>query len=172
MYSGGYNPVLFASGAGTNSQLPPIEGLAGASPSAATGFATEAAAARTGAGSSNSGSGTERPPAGPRACAGASPPGKPSSSESSATGFLARRSYACALGALGLGADTACSTATSCDREAVAAGRGVRISKERIPASRIAPSAGHSHGGAFQSKSEEHTSELQSLRHLVCRLLL
>src|ERR1039458_10590032 len=27
-------------------------------------------------------------------------------------------------------------------------------------------------GGAFQRRSEEHTSELQSLRHLVCRLLL
>src|SRR5437899_10759754 len=25
---------------------------------------------------------------------------------------------------------------------------------------------------AFQARSEEHTSELQSLRHLVCRLLL
>src|SRR5205814_6656586 len=27
-------------------------------------------------------------------------------------------------------------------------------------------------GRAFQQRSEEHTSELQSLRHLVCRLLL
>src|SRR5262245_38270706 len=27
-------------------------------------------------------------------------------------------------------------------------------------------------GGAFDERSEEHTSELQSLRHLVCRLLL
>src|SRR5437899_4764212 len=27
-------------------------------------------------------------------------------------------------------------------------------------------------GGAFVARSEEHTSELQSLRHLVCRLLL
>src|SRR5258705_9036069 len=26
--------------------------------------------------------------------------------------------------------------------------------------------------GAFEHRSEEHTSELQSLRHLVCRLLL
>src|SRR5437899_8638654 len=27
-------------------------------------------------------------------------------------------------------------------------------------------------GGLLQDRSEEHTSELQSLRHLVCRLLL
>src|SRR5258705_1011278 len=27
-------------------------------------------------------------------------------------------------------------------------------------------------GGAAENRSEEHTSELQSLRHLVCRLLL
>src|SRR5438045_6275425 len=27
-------------------------------------------------------------------------------------------------------------------------------------------------GGAYTARSEEHTSELQSLRHLVCRLLL
>src|SRR5262245_64230543 len=27
-------------------------------------------------------------------------------------------------------------------------------------------------GGALRERSEEHTSELQSLRHLVCRLLL
>src|SRR5262245_64343433 len=27
-------------------------------------------------------------------------------------------------------------------------------------------------GGAWAGRSEEHTSELQSLRHLVCRLLL
>src|ERR1039458_10676633 len=27
-------------------------------------------------------------------------------------------------------------------------------------------------GGGFRKRSEEHTSELQSLRHLVCRLLL
>src|SRR5258705_10051195 len=28
------------------------------------------------------------------------------------------------------------------------------------------------HGFSFANRSEEHTSELQSLRHLVCRLLL
>src|ERR1035441_10130385 len=40
------------------------------------------------------------------------------------------------------------------------------------PASHLTPAlprpAGHSHS----RRSEEHTSELQSLRHLVCRLLL
>src|SRR5262245_62910643 len=30
----------------------------------------------------------------------------------------------------------------------------------------------HLLGGAGEARSEEHTSELQSLRHLVCRLLL
>src|ERR1035438_10580180 len=30
----------------------------------------------------------------------------------------------------------------------------------------------HRDGSEFQHRSEEHTSELQSLRHLVCRLLL
>src|SRR5258705_628754 len=30
----------------------------------------------------------------------------------------------------------------------------------------------HLHGEADEIRSEEHTSELQSLRHLVCRLLL
>src|ERR1035441_1832008 len=30
----------------------------------------------------------------------------------------------------------------------------------------------HGHGAFYRSRSEEHTSELQSLRHLVCRLLL
>src|SRR5437899_6822690 len=33
------------------------------------------------------------------------------------------------------------------------------------------PGAGE-HPGAIRRRSEEHTSELQSLRHLVCRLLL
>src|ERR1035438_3715960 len=151
MYSGGYNPALFVSGVGTNSQLPAIEGLAGVCPSAASGFATGGVIPRTGAGSSNTGSGTERPPAGARACAGAGSTGTSSSSESSPSESLTGRSYACALGGFGLGADAACSTEASCDLAVVAAGLGVRISKERIPASRIAPSAGHSHRGAFQS---------------------
>src|SRR5438045_8315524 len=34
------------------------------------------------------------------------------------------------------------------------------------------PSRHRSPGGRSSSRSEEHTSELQSLRHLVCRLLL
>src|SRR5205823_6964985 len=32
--------------------------------------------------------------------------------------------------------------------------------------------AGHDHAGGARSRSEEHTSELQSLAYLVCRLLL
>src|SRR5262245_66417731 len=38
------------------------------------------------------------------------------------------------------------------------------------PASIVSPS--FTNGGAPGCRSEEHTSELQSLRHLVCRLLL
>src|SRR5258705_10003769 len=34
------------------------------------------------------------------------------------------------------------------------------------------PAAGPSHPSRSGPRSEEHTSELQSLRHLVCRLLL
>src|SRR5258705_1843712 len=34
------------------------------------------------------------------------------------------------------------------------------------------PRVGHGRGGRGPHRSEEHTSELQSLRHLVCRLLL
>src|SRR5205814_9876771 len=45
----------------------------------------------------------------------------------------------------------------------------------RMPAPTVhrspAPWSGHTKGGRG-SRSEEHTSELQSLRHLVCRLLL
>src|SRR5437899_8579609 len=41
----------------------------------------------------------------------------------------------------------------------------------------LGPMRGHDHNGSTddshpQIRSEEHTSELQSLRHLVCRLLL
>src|ERR1035441_8947401 len=32
--------------------------------------------------------------------------------------------------------------------------------------------SGHGHARAYGHRSEEHTSELQSLRHLACRLLL
>src|SRR5947199_9367606 len=34
------------------------------------------------------------------------------------------------------------------------------------------PPTHEEHGGCAVARSEEHTSELQSLRHLVCRLLL
>src|SRR5205814_8391368 len=42
------------------------------------------------------------------------------------------------------------------------------VSRARRPTSGITSSANRS----ISSRSEEHTSELQSLRHLVCRLLL
>src|SRR5262245_64280887 len=50
--------------------------------------------------------------------------------------------------------------------------QSARLPAEALPALRQAStiSAGNSKGG--RSRSEEHTSELQSLRHLVCRLLL
>src|SRR5262245_62394181 len=41
---------------------------------------------------------------------------------------------------------------------------------DRAATGRPSPSAQRDHAG--QARSEEHTSELQSLRHLVCRLLL
>src|SRR5262245_64701616 len=52
---------------------------------------------------------------------------------------------------------------------AALSGVGTRPWKERRRMSR-----GGDSGGAFTDgeRSEEHTSELQSLRHLVCRLLL
>src|SRR5262245_64108378 len=37
---------------------------------------------------------------------------------------------------------------------------------------RLDPPPGDGKGGRQDPRSEEHTSELQSLRHLVCRLLL
>src|SRR5437899_3633445 len=39
------------------------------------------------------------------------------------------------------------------------------VAKENTPDNRVSP-------GETRLRSEEHTSELQSLRHLVCRLLL
>src|SRR5262245_66563257 len=45
-----------------------------------------------------------------------------------------------------------------------------RSSTSRVPATTSSARAG-SYSGA-RRRSEEHTSELQSLRHLVCRLLL
>src|SRR5947199_7741590 len=46
-----------------------------------------------------------------------------------------------------------------------------------IPVDKLPKSVDRAHGHALRqlvrdSRSEEHTSELQSLRHLVCRLLL
>src|SRR5436853_5421346 len=40
------------------------------------------------------------------------------------------------------------------------------------PATREQANIAGARGGAHPRRSEEHTSELQSLRHLVCRLLL
>src|SRR5258705_1744433 len=42
----------------------------------------------------------------------------------------------------------------------------------RRPSRASSPSPGRTAGGGGVPRSEEHTSELQSLRHLVCRLLL
>src|SRR3712207_8321931 len=43
-----------------------------------------------------------------------------------------------------------------------------------LPAQRVdrGPAGGQHHGGGGDRRSEEHTSELQSRQHLVCRLLL
>src|SRR5437899_7369302 len=54
------------------------------------------------------------------------------------------------------------------ERHASASGDAIRESARSSPIQR------DSHGVAIgvEDRSEEHTSELQSLRHLVCRLLL
>src|SRR5437899_7498495 len=49
--------------------------------------------------------------------------------------------------------------------------RTVRLGFEPVPARGQAPAV-LANNGADLRRSEEHTSELQSLRHLVCRLLL
>src|ERR1039458_10620312 len=49
---------------------------------------------------------------------------------------------------------------TSPNTEAAILARLIQIGQEELPR------------GAAEYRSEEHTSELQSLRHLVCRLLL
>src|SRR5262245_63900243 len=75
---------------------------------------------------------------------------------------------------LGMGHDYATPTPISCCgscevRERDAAARGCR---ERSPVpSRVAACWTASRAPRL-TRSEEHTSELQSLRHLVCRLLL
>src|SRR5205814_10661569 len=67
-------------------------------------------------------------------------------------------------------------------RATAAGSRGSRPARPAAAARRpagelIAPLVGRAAAftqvvGSFQQRSEEHTSELQSLRHLVCRLLL
>src|SRR5438045_8360663 len=47
-----------------------------------------------------------------------------------------------------------------------------RIVPVVVPASTRPARAGTTTGTILRNRSEEHTSELQSLRHLVCRLLL
>src|ERR1035438_1287200 len=54
-------------------------------------------------------------------------------------------------------------------REAVSGGAPIRW---RWPGSVIGDDRGFANRGFGDYRSEEHTSELQSLRHLVCRLLL
>src|SRR5262245_65375030 len=46
------------------------------------------------------------------------------------------------------------------------------VDSKRLPATCVQPPAVGGIHRIVQSRSEEHTSELQSLRHLVCRLLL
>src|SRR5262245_64990748 len=53
-------------------------------------------------------------------------------------------------------------------RRAVSAARGAGTPRR----SSTAAASGRSSAVAARRRSEEHTSELQSLRHLVCRLLL
>src|SRR5437899_5884496 len=53
---------------------------------------------------------------------------------------------------------------TTLFRSVQRAGRGI--------AQAAGPGPGHIHADGGRARSEEHTSELQSLRHLVCRLLL
>src|SRR3989449_5731677 len=51
--------------------------------------------------------------------------------------------------------------------------RSSHTASPNIPSSRATPSAPkRSYSGTIVSRSEEHTSELQSRLHLVCRLLL
>src|SRR5436853_7274393 len=54
---------------------------------------------------------------------------------------------------------------TTLFRSASVAGAGRRTTERPMPSA-------STHDPAHERRSEEHTSELQSLRHLVCRLLL
>src|SRR5438045_7289283 len=47
-----------------------------------------------------------------------------------------------------------------------------RAARHRVGADTRRSNGGRPRIGALERRSEEHTSELQSLRHLVCRLLL
>src|SRR5258705_9857096 len=67
----------------------------------------------------------------------------------------------------------------SCDRDRAGAAREIWADRDRpgghvgVPSRHVGAVANRSFGGiAEMERSEEHTSELQSLRHLVCRLLL
>src|SRR5258705_4334707 len=51
-------------------------------------------------------------------------------------------------------------------------GRAPHLARHRVDSRRRPPSALVADSADFLRRSEEHTSELQSLRHLVCRLLL
>src|SRR5438045_9291424 len=51
-------------------------------------------------------------------------------------------------------------------------GRQPVLECEKVRFFLLLPLHRHCRGGARLPRSEEHTSELQSLRHLVCRLLL
>src|SRR5438045_4700805 len=69
------------------------------------------------------------------------------------------RSHACEAGTTGAGS-------ARCSR------RKKTIIALEVDAAVITVNLQHRLGLPFQARSEEHTSELQSLRHLVCRLLL
>src|SRR5947199_10011059 len=58
------------------------------------------------------------------------------------------------------------------DRLGSVQGGNVRTLEEFPDRNLLAPEQRLLHGGHPVGRSEEHTSELQSLRHLVCRLLL
>src|SRR5262249_58152193 len=71
-------------------------------------------------------------------------------------------------------ADWPCTTATTPSRPTSRAGRSTPPRTPTATSSRSSttPSPSRSGGGRTGPRSEEHTSELQSLTNLVCRLLL
>src|SRR5262245_64716328 len=50
--------------------------------------------------------------------------------------------------------------------------RAVASHGHAVGGASVSAATPHARSGATATRSEEHTSELQSLRHLVCRLLL